>query len=204
MSTNPFATKFVRPGAIEYRFPQGMSLPALFEQFLESGQRAQIVGPHGTGKSTLLASLGPLVEQHFDEVIRVQLHAGDGRRASQPDWGHLASRGPKTLVMVDGFEQAYAWHRWWFERRARGGPGLLVTAHRPLGKLPVLYTSGTGATVVKEIVQRLLAGQTPQPSAVDMTSEAWVERRLTAHHGNVRELLFELYDHWEQLPTPRP
>ncbi len=56
--SNPFSTRFVRPGALAYRFPPGESAATLVERLAASGWRGQIVGPHGSGKSTLVAALG--------------------------------------------------------------------------------------------------------------------------------------------------
>ncbi len=59
---NPFSTCRTRPGAIPYVFPPGQSAAALIERMRESGWRGQIVGPHGSGKSALLATLAPAIE----------------------------------------------------------------------------------------------------------------------------------------------
>ncbi len=60
VKNNPFSSRYIRPGAIEYRFFNGQSIDALVEQFCRSRhRRAAIVGPHGSGKSTLLHSLVP-------------------------------------------------------------------------------------------------------------------------------------------------
>lgn len=69
-ASNPFSTRFIRPGATTYRFPIGVSAASLAEEFLAQHQgRAAIVGPHGSGKTSLLYALAPylgsLAESHL-------------------------------------------------------------------------------------------------------------------------------------------
>ena len=62
-SSNPFSTRRVRPGAIAYCFPEGVDVETLLARLHENGWRGEIVGPHGSGKSALLATLMPAIEQ---------------------------------------------------------------------------------------------------------------------------------------------
>ena len=54
---NPFSTRHVRPGAIGYRFPAGKSAAVLIARLEKNDWQGQIVGPHGSGKSALVATL---------------------------------------------------------------------------------------------------------------------------------------------------
>ncbi len=63
---NPFSTCHFHPGVI----PWVGDLEALYHRFLELGGQAQVVGPCGTGKSTLLAHLGRRARR---DGVRVQL-----------------------------------------------------------------------------------------------------------------------------------
>ena len=72
--SNPFCTRFVRPGAIPYRFDTqdgesdcGEAAEKLLEQ-LASRRFGLIVGEHGSGKSTLLQTLIPKLDDRFVEV----------------------------------------------------------------------------------------------------------------------------------------
>lgn len=57
---NPFATRYVQPGMVAWFATDTQSLATLERRFIgELGCRAAIVGPHGTGKSTLLEHLVP-------------------------------------------------------------------------------------------------------------------------------------------------
>lgn len=61
---NPFATRYVRPGMVDWFDTDAPSLAAIARRFTEELEwRAAIVGPHGTGKSTLLEHLIPMLGQ---------------------------------------------------------------------------------------------------------------------------------------------
>lgn len=67
-SPNPFATRFTQPGAIPYQFPPAVNSESLATKFFhEHHGRAAIVGPHGSGKTSLLYAITPylgIIHQH--------------------------------------------------------------------------------------------------------------------------------------------
>jgi len=94
--------------------------------------------------------------------------------------------------MVDGYEQLSRWSRWRLKRLCRRrGCGLLVTAHASVG-LPQLYRTTPTRHLAETIVGRLMAGRTPPFSVAEVT-ECFVR-----HGGNLREVLFDLYDLYER------
>jgi hypothetical protein len=191
---NPFATRATRSGMIPYQFPVGDSAAGLIECLRAAGWWGQVVGPHGSGKSTLVAGLLPDLARQAGEIMVARLHA---------DYRHLPAEiddalrpGPPMahwrLLVIDGYEQLSLWRRLWLQRRCqRRGHGLLVTAHRPLWGLPVVYrtraTEETAWRVVRYLLPEKPCPFTPEDVAV----------RLAAHGGDVRELLFDLYDWYE-------
>jgi type IV secretory pathway ATPase VirB11/archaellum biosynthesis ATPase len=177
---NPFCTRHVRPGAIPFRFPGGLDAKGLADRLEANGWRGQIVGPHGSGKSTLLEALMPELRRRRT-VVRVELH--DRERRLPPE---VWATGEGTLLVIDGYEQL----GWWTRRRVRRHcRELLVTTHRGQG-LPDLYRTDVTAELVGEIVQGLHADAVPD-----------LVRRLAHHRGNLREVLFELYDRYEERRT---
>ena len=76
-SSNPFATRFTRPGAIGYLFPLGNSAVGTVDLLRNNNWWGEIVGPHGSGKSSLLAELLPLLEATGRRVNVYSLHQGD-------------------------------------------------------------------------------------------------------------------------------
>jgi energy-coupling factor transporter ATP-binding protein EcfA2 len=199
-TTNPFATRWVRPGAISYHFADGTAAAALVEQLKENRWRGVIIGPHGSGKSTLLASLVPLIEWAERPVRTISLH--DRQRTLPPEFTHAicADAGsiiPRMLV-VDGYEQL----GWQARRQLRAACkrnecGLLVTAHREraAGGLPVLYCTRASLETVQYLVNHKL------PSHGGRIEPRDVAAAFEAHQGNARETLFALYDLFERRRT---
>jgi energy-coupling factor transporter ATP-binding protein EcfA2 len=185
---NPFATRYVRPGALEYVFSEGDSAAAVVDRLAAAGWRGAIVGRHGSGKSTLLAALRPELSARGRKLAWCELHDGQRRLPVTLEPREL---GPAGLVVVDGYEQlggvARARLRWRCRRR---GWGLLVTAHRPVG-LPTLLETAPSPALAQALVRRLTAGR---PQQID---EEEVAAAFAAHAGDVRETLFALYDLYE-------
>jgi len=178
---NPFAADRVQ--SIRYELPEGRAA-ALLARLERLRYRAAIVGPHGTGKTTLLEDLeAPLVRLGF-RVIHLRLDSGH-RRFPPGSLSRLrATLDARDLVCLDGAEQlgrlAWMTFRW----RTRRAGGLLITSHRP-GLLPTLIACTTSPELLDRIVRRLAppAGIGPAPDDL-----------FARHHGNLRNALRELYD----------
>jgi energy-coupling factor transporter ATP-binding protein EcfA2 len=189
---NPFSTRFVEPGAIPYRLPGGTELDELVVRFDATGGWGEIVGPHGSGKSTLLASLLPHVTAWT--VHRVRLSTS--QRSLPDDLWPLP--GPRPLLVIDGFEQL----GWLTRRRVtracrHAGAGLLVTTHRPVG-LPPLHRTDVSPAALAWVLARLLPAD-----AGTLLAGFDAAARVRSHRGSLREVLFELYDRWEQTHRSR-
>ncbi len=177
---NPFASRFVRPGAMPFLFPSGIDATRLVERLAAAGWRGAIVGPHGSGKSTLLAALMPHLHAAGRRVLRVTLHDNQ-RRLPSATW-----TDPRDcdILVIDGYEQLGLWERW---RVLRQKTGLLVTSHRSVA-LPELWRTAVTVDVAMRVVERLAEGQAPGDLA----------DCLSRRRGNLREVLFDLYDDHER------
>ncbi len=195
-ANNPFSTRCTRPGAIPFRFENGADATTLVGRLRSLGWRAQIVGPHGSGKSTLIAALRPALAAAGREVRLVGLHQGDRRLPiSADEWRQFT---PATQLIVDGYEQLGAFARWQVARRCRRqGCGLLVTTHADVG-LATLFTTSPCLELAVALVRQLL------PPCDDTIAEADIEAAWRANGGNLREMLFALYDLFEQRRSGRP
>lgn len=186
---NPFATRHTHPGAIPFFFPAGTTLKGLVRRLAQSNGRGEIVGGHGSGKSTLLAHLLEALEEVGQRPLRFTLRDGQRRLPSQ--WKDAADKA--TSLAIDGYEQLSFLSRWRLKRHCRrNGLGLLVTAHTTTG-LPTLYRTSCDVDVARRIVSHLLRREHPASFSAEE-----IPRLLQAHHGNLREMLFSLYDHFEE------
>ncbi len=186
VSGNPFATRWVRPGAIPYEFPPASSAARLTEWLRDSGWRGAIVGPHGSGKSTLLHSLVPELERLGRRPIGFTLH--DGQRRLPAEMIAVFPCDASTVIVVDGYEQLSRYSRGHLDRFCRRSAcGLLVTSHGPT-PLGELLRTQTDLALAQRIVARLLDGE---PGCI---SDEEVARVFAAQAGNLRETLFTLYD----------
>jgi hypothetical protein len=185
---NPFCTARVRPGAIPFLFPPGETAADVVARFRDHQWRGQIVGPHGSGKSTLLAALLPEIERAGRAMVLITLH--DGQRRLPFDPAERAQAG-STVVAVDGYEQLGAWRRLGLRRLCRRrGLGLLATSHAPIG-LPTLLRTEPSPAIARRIVATLLGDDAAS------ISPAEIDAAFARHGGNIRELLFGLYDLYE-------
>lgn len=186
---NPFATRFIRPGAVPYICPADWTLDELVQRLQESGWRGQILGGHGSGKSTLIASLVPRLRQAGRDVRRVQIKPPDYRLPPLDPRGWTSA----TLLVVDGYDQLAWWPRWWLSRQGRRHQaGMVVTTHRPL-RMPVLARTRIRPEQANKIIEALVPNEWQRESmarlAIDLVAE---------HGGNMREALMDLYDWWRK------
>ena len=198
---NPFASRFIQPGAICYVFTAQEGTDALSDlsgKILRSATgRCAIVGPHGTGKSTLLADL----RRRWREA---------GLRVAEIDAG--PSRPPRTLrrnillcrdldvLTIDGFERLAVWDRWLVRLvQRRLGCGVAVTLHRELRGYETVYRTRRTAEIEAAVLGELLQDQ-PAAREELLRSSMWAESRRR-HGENLRESLFDAYD-WMRERNP--
>lgn len=187
--SNPFSTRFTRPGQVEYRFPAGQSFQQFMEVLEEHGWRGQIIGPHGSGKSTLLACLQPFLEAAGRTTWSVCLR--DRQRSLPGSWVQDMGGARANLLIIDGYEQLSLWQRLLVRWQCRRhGWGFLVTAHADVG-LPTILTTKADLETARDVVAQLTAGL---PARIP---DAVVAEHFHAARGNLRETLFRLYDAWE-------
>jgi len=188
--SNPFSTRFTRPGALPFHFSTDASAPrsvgAVADRFFDSGRRGELIGRHGSGKTTLLLELAEELRRHGESVRQFTLRGGQRSCVGLFE----AARGcpPCVTIAVDGCEQL-AWRRqWWLMWLSRRRKfGLLVTGHRSLG-LPTLYRCRTSPALAKALAASLTRqGPTVLPAAE-------IEAAFARRRGNLREVWFELYD----------
>lgn len=174
---NPFRVE--RIDALPYRLI-GTTWDALAERFTDLGERAAVVGPHGSGKTTFLRAFGAQLAAAGRPVRHARLRDDD--RRIPPEFTRDAAPGTVFILDSAGCLGPLAWRR--FLARVRGRP-LLITVHEP-GRLATLYDTGDAAAL--DLVLDDLLGN----DADAWRAEAHV--LLPEHEGSIRDVLRTLYD----------
>ena len=181
---NPYSSQYVEPARGGYLFDSPDAFPALLEQLCSNHWRGELVGVKGAGKSTLLTDILNVLRYEGQSVVRWQIRT-DSRFYPVGWWRDLRRA---QVLAIDGGEAllpglllfARVVTRLWRK-------GLLVTAHKPLG-LPVQIAVEPNAVALSRKIFALLGLSPPNDKRISDLA-----RRLNAHNGNAREVLFELY-----------
>jgi hypothetical protein len=189
LPTNPFATRWTRPGAIPFVFAGGSTLLDLVSRLQANDWRGAIVGPHGSGKSTLLAAIVPAIEAAGRRALVIRLHNGQRRLPlTRRDFRQL--RG-STVLAIDGYEQLGWWTRCWLAARcSHRGLGLLVTSHAKV-RLPVIFSTVPSLSLIEQLTKNYL------PNHAGLITRSDLVRAWQRHGPDVRETFFELYNVFE-------
>jgi len=188
--SNPFATRFTRPGAIPPLDDEGgpLDVASLFERAMSAGPVVVIEGAHGTGKTTLLVALLARAAANRRRMAFV-------RAASVADaWTVAAAIGGAsrdTVIGLDGGERlpvgAFTLVRVLARLR---GVVVLATTHRPVG-LPVLARCRSTPRLLAAVVGHL-------PTHGGRIDGSDINEAFGRHGGDLREALFDLYDRFER------
>lgn len=197
---NPFAMHWIEQ--IPYCFAAG-DWSEHQERLRRMDWRGAIVGPHGTGKTTLLLEL----HQRFCAAIAAGLERGPDDlpvacqlltpgRGAFADPASLVERirsaPTHTLWLVDGWERLGWWQRRTLQQACRRAAGLVVTAHRPSG-MPVWIRTEPRPEILSHVLEHL--SPVGPPDLQHRATVAWAR-----HRGNMRETLRDLYNQFAGLP----
>jgi len=187
---NPFSTSRVLK--LRYRLPPD-GMESLLSRLEQLRFHAAIVGPHGSGKTTLMQDLTPGLRARGFSVH--YHHLGETRRRIDPEWrSDLAARvGPGDCLLLDGAEQLSSWDWWRFRRQFRRAGGMVLTTHGP-GRLPTLATCKTSPGLLAELLRCLVSWPEEEIQSVAETFHA-------RHQGNIRDALRALYDQEARMGT---
>ena len=174
-----------------------------YQNFCTFGYRAQIIGGHGTGKTTFLIEFVRYLEYRKHVVHYFTLH--DGRRTLPREFWErqntLVAQFPDgamqepPLAVVDGYEQLSLIQKMRLRRTCRKGrSGLLITTHAPAWRLPVLLRTETTDATLQYIIGHLFRDL---PN-IEPPDKSLCRALFDRHQGNLRNVLFDLYDHCEE------
>ena len=218
--SNPFSTRFTRPGEIPYLFADSAGLGSLVDRFGHQGWVGQIVGAHGCGKTTLCHALAAELVHLFPKVNHVTIRSGKDILSKSVEHSELGSgldpnhdrTSVRTLTIVDGVERlSLLQQRMLVSNLSRtrgissredhanpkaGSNGLLITSHRRLKFVPVLYSITPSVSAFQSVAEFL------DPS-LDM-SQSELSETFAAAGQNIREAIMLLYDRHESLHKSQP
>jgi hypothetical protein len=231
VSLNPFSVSYVQPGSIPYFFEPSFidqikaSSPMLYvhafaeafslktplstwigcrflgERFVEADHQGQIIGPHGSGKSTITESFAKFLNLTGTHVIKHVIH-DHTRRLSRSlseeirnieDFQTAESRKTKrNVVIFDGYEQLSYCSRVRLRKLCRQkNCGLLITTHKPQSFVgPILFRTDTSDATVEKLVSYLLDDSRIFPG------DSLLRSLRRKHNSNIRAILDSLYDWW--------
>lgn len=185
LASNPFSGGRFAPGELPWLADDPCEIERLADRALASGARHQVLGVHGSGKSTLLAHLARSGERRGADVVRF-------RGSHGVPVGALAAlagaRTPRVVFVDEVGELGLAGFVLVRAIAAALGASLVASTHRDLG-LPTLLHARVSRTTAARVIAHL---------APDAAVPCDVDRRLLRHGGNLREVLFELYDDAER------
>ena len=224
VSLNPFSVGYVQPGSVPYFFEPSfidhiretdstlyvqafaeafqkktelstwIGCRYLGKQFARLGFRAQVVGPHGSGKSTMTESFARYLNLTGIDVVKSAIHAGTHEIPAQfrADLEARPAGAVRRVAIFDGYEQLSILNRFRLRRLcAANGCGLLVTTHKPqwfAGK--VLYKTAPSDETIEKIISYLLDDSQRYPG------ETILRELRRRHKNNIRAILDGLYDWW--------
>ncbi|MEM9368356.1 MAG: ATP-binding protein [Planctomycetota bacterium] len=217
LATNPFATRYVRPGALAYRFgvdrPDRDCLRELANRLRDRGG-GSILGPHGTGKSTLLHNLHEHYEQRGAVVLHFRLTGGNTKhrwRQQAGLWKDLTQSyrvhrdlpsqrlSFQLVVMIDGAEQLSPVGWYAIRQRCRyAGSPLIATAHRRLAGLICQHRTEVNPSVLQEVANCLLQQGTVWNASA---RHKWITRWDWQSVSNARDQWSVMYDAIARDPT---
>lgn len=190
---NPFASHRVE--SLKYRYP-GFNFDNAVAQLEQLRWRAAILGPHGTGKTTVLLELYRYLQRSTNDrskPSRLWFVPRD-RLSLNQQWLELLDEcSPQTILLVDGIERL-SWSRRirllglrpnWI-RESSLPRSIVVTTHRAVG-LPVWLHTRSNPAIMEELLLELYP--TASPETINQARKLFTTRR-----GNIRDVFWKLYD----------
>lgn len=175
---NPFAVS--RLHRLRFRSADGGS-HELLSRFMHLGMRGAVIGPCGSGKTTLMLELQALLKGRGHDVRYIRLE----RAIKSRPWQIANSAKTGQILLIDGAEQLGWSCKFVIYALCRRAAGVLASSHCAVG-LPILIETRTTKDTLIELVRELERGP--------RFSDAQLAAIYEAHGGNVRECFRELYD----------
>jgi hypothetical protein len=181
---NPFTSDRIEN--LAFRFPGTQTWDTLLARLEANQFRGSIVGPHGSGKSTVMEQLVPRLEERGFVPHLMILNAESKAANKDAVLAEVRRLRAPDFLLLDGAEQMST--RQWLPLRAVVDQlaGCVVSVHRT-GRLPTVLETETSPALLEDIVAELTGSRLPAGEA------AAIHLR---NRGDIRSCLRELYDRW--------
>lgn len=176
---NPFASRRIDGLSFRYR---AEDIDDLVAALTTNGGRGAVIGPHGSGKTTLVENVADRVG---GEIVKIHLATDTNRPLDSAIRSLPPVVAPTHTILLDGAEQLGPWSWWRVHRRIRTAGTIVITSHAP-GRFPTVYECSTDPELLVDLVAELA------PEGVDADLDELYQR----HDGNIRLCFRELYDVW--------
>ena len=221
--SNPFCTRAVRAGALPFGFPVGSGPETVTRRLVECGWWGEIVGPHRSGKTTLLETIAPGLERCGRRLVRCKNHSDkvrfvSRRRVAEQRRSRLGfQRNKPTAAGTNPNAGSSLWSVFCGSPKWTQDTLVVVDGYEQLDRVSrwLLKRScrrkGAGLLVTSHVsvgLPRVFQTQVTRQLAHTLVAEllhsncdrirpADVDRCFDQHPGNLREVFFALYDIYE-------
>lgn len=183
---NPFRSSAI--AELRYRIDAG-ERERLVSRLRTENWRGCLLGPEGTGKTTLLENLQPRIEAEGNTVVWVRLTAESKPPERQATICRVAALKPGQVCFFDGGETLGRLAWWRLLKKTRATGGLVATVHRRPHGLPVVFHTKP------DLSRSLLLAKELAGTHWDDQLAAVAKAAFRTNGGNVREVFRACYWH---------
>jgi hypothetical protein len=184
---NPFRSSRIE--ALPFRSPE-INLPSLLTRLETSGGRGSLIGPKGSGKTTLIEALASELRDNGTPTTVLRLTT-EQRRTAWRKWFRIPHG---HALLIDGAEQLPGPVWWWIRLTSFRRPYLVTTSHKQ-PHLPLLHTHTTSPELLSHLLSELMESPPPDHD---------IRNLFLRHNGNLRRCFRDLYDSVSQSVPDAP
>lgn len=168
-------------------FPE--PLDSIYNKWQNSEFKGQLVGGHGSGKTSLAYLLDKLVNENGLKSLYLFANTSS-LKADFGNWrSQLQETDSETLIIFDGIGHAPYWLR---RTLLRQTPKFLALVHKPLKNIQPICNLNPKP----DLLEKLCMDLAPDEGLALLNECGGSAELLRKHKNNLRDCFFELYDLW--------